>query len=347
MKMLVKSPGFTSICPASFLKSSAGMMLSDSSPALTTTQLSSTESTSAVITSPTRISFRLRLSSNSAAKDSPPEACAGFDFWDCGAGEMLAIKKKPFPVRTFREEKSTRHVEHTGQASDRPTQFSFPAPADDALHHFVDRKCRGIEHLRIRRRNQRRNRPLGVALVSVPQIPGKGAQISIDSFFYQLLIAPFGPDFRTGCQEHLQVRLREDDGAHIAAVRDQSWGSAEGPLALKQRLAQGRHLRELGSAVSDWLAADLFGHRLVVEHDFAVLEHHIHFFCEPQERPLIDGALPEGEQRHEPVERTALEVMEAQALRDAARDRPFARGRGTVDRDHRCLHARIVSSSRK
>src|SRR5437868_1695844 len=263
MKMLVKSPGFTSICPASFLKSSAGMMLSDSSPALTTTQLSSTESTSAVITSPTRISFRLRLSSNSAAKDSPPEACAGFDFWDCGAGEMLAIKKKPFPVRTFREEKSTRHVEHTGQASDRPTQFSFPAPADDALHHFVDRKCRGIEHLRIRRRNQRRNRPLGVALVSVPKIPGKGAKISIDSFFYQLLIAPFGPYFRARCQEHLQVRVGEHDGSHIAAVGDESRRPAEGPLALEKRLAERRQLGDLGGPVPDGLAADLLGHHLV------------------------------------------------------------------------------------
>ena len=45
-------------------------MLSDFSPAFTTTKLSSTLTTSAVITSPTRISLRLRLSSNSAAKRS-------------------------------------------------------------------------------------------------------------------------------------------------------------------------------------------------------------------------------------------------------------------------------------
>jgi Na+/alanine symporter len=58
------------------------------SPAFTMTKLSSMLSTSAVITSPMRISLRVRLSSNSAAKDSPAP-------WDgCGldaAGETLAM----------------------------------------------------------------------------------------------------------------------------------------------------------------------------------------------------------------------------------------------------------------
>jgi hypothetical protein len=51
------------------------------------------------MTSPTRISLRLRLSSNSAANDSPPEAGLGEDFWDCGAEEMLAIKEEK-PIQT-------------------------------------------------------------------------------------------------------------------------------------------------------------------------------------------------------------------------------------------------------
>src|SRR5437868_13572754 len=122
MDTLVKSPGLTSICPASFLNSSAGMMLSDFSPALTTTQLSSTESTSAVITSPTRISLRVRLSSKRAANDSPPATCAdlGDDFWDCVAGEMLAIKGKP----SFQSVAcTTGHVEHTGSFQTGPPNF--------------------------------------------------------------------------------------------------------------------------------------------------------------------------------------------------------------------------------
>src|SRR5207245_949855 len=103
IETLTKSPGFTSTCPASLRNSSEGMMLSDFSPAFTTTKLSSTESTSAVITSPTRISLRLRLSSKSAANDSPPDAGADFgdDFWDDGAVEMLAIKKKPFQTASL------------------------------------------------------------------------------------------------------------------------------------------------------------------------------------------------------------------------------------------------------
>ena len=55
---------------------SAAIKLSDLSPALTTTKFWSTRTTSAVMTSPARISCRERLSSNSAAKlfSSMPEA---------------------------------------------------------------------------------------------------------------------------------------------------------------------------------------------------------------------------------------------------------------------------------
>src|SRR6185503_7071078 len=111
---------------------------------------------------------------------------------------MLAIKEE----KTY----SNRRLAPTGFVGHQPflgtaTHFAaFLPPADDALDDFVDRKCRRIENWLVRRGNERRDRPLGVALVALPQIAGKGAQISIDSFFYQLLIAPLGPDFRVGCQ---------------------------------------------------------------------------------------------------------------------------------------------------
>ena len=63
-----KSPGLTSISPRSFLNSSVEIALSDFSPAFTITTFWSTEMTSAVITSPERISWRVRLSSKRAAK---------------------------------------------------------------------------------------------------------------------------------------------------------------------------------------------------------------------------------------------------------------------------------------
>src|SRR5918911_869806 len=253
IETLTKSPGLTSTCPVSFLNSSAGMMLSDFSPALTTTQLSSTLSTSAVITSPTRISLRLRLSSKRAAKDSLPEEAWGDcgDFWAV-AGEMLAIKKKPFQTAGLRPRASSWRPGGLG-----PPTFLFAPPADDSLDHFVDRKRCRVEHLRIGRGSKRRDRPLGVALVALPQIAGKGAKISIDSFFYQLLIAPFGPGFRGRCQEDLEFGVREHHGAHVAPVGDQAGRPAEGALALEQRLAQPRQLRHLGGAVADHFAPHL------------------------------------------------------------------------------------------
>ncbi len=74
---LTKSPTLASTSPASLRNSSTGMKLSDLSPALTTTKFMSTRTTSAVITSPMRISWRVRLSSNRAAKLFSLEATAG------------------------------------------------------------------------------------------------------------------------------------------------------------------------------------------------------------------------------------------------------------------------------
>src|SRR6476469_4102031 len=65
-----KSPTWTSTSPLSFLNSSIGTYASDFSPALTTTKLCSMRTTSAVITSPARISERVSDSSNRGAKDS-------------------------------------------------------------------------------------------------------------------------------------------------------------------------------------------------------------------------------------------------------------------------------------
>src|SRR5207302_148679 len=137
METETKSPAFTSTCPASLRNSSTGMTLSDLSPAFTTTQFSSTLSTSAVITSPMRISLRLRLSSKSAANDSPPEAWVDCgDFCDAAAGEILAITKKPFQTASWR---LRANVEH-GAAPSCPPTFPFLPPADDSLGYLVNRK---------------------------------------------------------------------------------------------------------------------------------------------------------------------------------------------------------------
>src|SRR5215510_7096309 len=99
---------------------------------------------------------------------------------------------------------------------------SLPPPADDSLDHFVDGKCRGIEHLRIGRRNQRSDGSICIARVPLREITGKGAQISTDSFFYQLLIAPFSAHFRARCQEDLEGGVRKNNSADVAPVGDQA-----------------------------------------------------------------------------------------------------------------------------
>src|SRR4029077_1801432 len=99
METLTKSPTLTSTWPPSLRNSSIAIVLSDFSPAFTTTKLASMLTTSAVITSPIRISLRVRLSSKRAANDSPGGV---LDFEDC-AGVTLDIRKKTFSNRRLRD----------------------------------------------------------------------------------------------------------------------------------------------------------------------------------------------------------------------------------------------------
>src|SRR5213075_342441 len=98
METLTKSPTLTSTWPPSVRNSSIAIVLSDFSPAFTTTKLASMLTTSAVITSPIRISLRVRLSSKRAANDSPGGV---LDCEDC-AEVMLDIRKKTFSNRRLR-----------------------------------------------------------------------------------------------------------------------------------------------------------------------------------------------------------------------------------------------------
>src|SRR4051812_26015607 len=97
---------------------------------------------------------------------------------------------------------------------------SLPPPAHDSRDDFVDGKCRRIEHLRIRRRNQWSDRAICIARIPLREITGKGAQISTDSFFYQLLMTPLGTHFRARCQEDLEGRVRKYNSADVAPVGD-------------------------------------------------------------------------------------------------------------------------------
>src|SRR4051812_5650385 len=139
----------------------------------------------------------------------------------------------------------------------------LPPPAHDSLDDFVDRKCRRIEHLRIRRRNQWSDRAICIARIPLRKISGKGAQISTDSFFYQLLIAPLGTDFRTRCQENLERRVWKNNSTDVAPVGHQARRSPEGALPREKRLTYGRHAGHLGGSIAHRLVPDMLANLLV------------------------------------------------------------------------------------
>src|SRR5207244_7795268 len=62
---------------------------------------------------------------------------------------------------------------------------------------------------------------------------------------------------------------------------------------------------------------------------------------------FIERAFAQRNERDQPVKRAALEIVEAQLARHAARDGALARGGRTVDRDHRHAHAAIFPNCAK
>jgi hypothetical protein len=131
-----------------------------------------------------------------------------------------------------------------------PTQLPFPVPAEDQADGFIDRPFRGIQQQRVRGRRQWRHCPGRIARVALLQVAGKGVQISIHSFVYQLLIPALGPYGGARGQEHFEAGIREYDGAHVPALRHQSRGFAEGSLALQERSPDPRPLGDGGRAGS-------------------------------------------------------------------------------------------------
>lgn len=78
-------------------------------------------------------------------------------------------------------------------------------------------------------------------------------------------------------------------------------------------------------------------HIFALEPDVIRLEAHIEFRCDPHEAVdvVIVDVLADADERHQAVQRTAVEIMEPQQIGDLVRDRALA-GRGrTVDGDDR------------
>src|SRR5690606_15600749 len=164
------------------------------------------------------------LCSNSSAKDS---VAAGVMLVSVGAHGIVLAGGLGWIARDLRGLSVARNQPGTA----RPLLTGeFQYARDDR----VDRHPRGVDADGVLGRPQRRNRAAGVARVTGQDLPQQTVQCNGNPFVLQLLIAPFRTFLGARRQEHLPAGVREDHRAHVAAVRDQPWRLAEGPLAIAQ-----------------------------------------------------------------------------------------------------------------
>src|SRR5437868_4804852 len=152
----------------------------------------------------------------------------------------------------------------------------------------------------------------------------KDAQISMYSFVYQLLISALGPHLRARCQEDFELRVRENDGPHVAPVGDQAGRLAKGPLPLEQRPAHARQLRDLGGAHAAVLGADFFANILFFQGYMVASETDGDGGGELGQAPFFKHLFAEREQGDHPVKGAAFQIVKAERRGDAARDRALA-----------------------
>lgn len=195
---------------------------------------------------------------------------------------------------------------------------------------------------RIRRGDQRRNAPGCVAPVALGKVSEKGAQGSMDSFVDQLLMSAPGTLLEACGKEHFKPGVTEHHASHVAALGHQAGRPTEGTLAREQRRAYLVKPRDLGSTVAAGFVADCIRYVLPREKDPVTAKLDREIAGEPGEAPLIvcSDALLQAREGDQPVERSALEIVEAERRRNLLRDGSLS-GRGrAVDRDDRGLNIR-------
>src|SRR6476660_6491140 len=226
MSTKTKSPTCTSVSPLSFLNSSTGTYASDLRPALTTTKLCSMRTTSAVITSPARISERCSDSSNRAAKDSDIQVpCTSLRFPAAplplflGLGRRFQVRLAPRfvddprgqcaccamgAVRACAASPPCWHGFLTASRADGSERLLLLPPGQHPGHRVVDRLLRVVQQEGILRRLQRCDGPLRIAGVARFQVGAKNVDCNGNPLRTQLLVAPLRPARRTGSEEHLE-----------------------------------------------------------------------------------------------------------------------------------------------
>src|SRR5438045_7796422 len=353
---------------------------SDLSPALTTTTLKSTRTTSAVMSSPCRISCRESDSSNRAAKFS---AAAGavvvwvavairgwFPFengcplrwrepffspatgWSMNPYQVRRQKRANTAFRSF-----TSYVVPVNppgaRACLRASRFGrrcpYPVEVEDGADRRVDREIGRIQDHGIVGRSKRCSCPAGVARVALADIAQKTVHCNGDSFCDQLLMPALCALLHAGRHESFDGSIRKHDRPHVAAFRDETRRLAECPLAGQQRATDRRMDGDLRSGRGYRFAATVVGRVCSVETDTAVREFHIGRVSRIGEGRFVvqRNAIAKRVQCDEPVKGSAVQIAEAEVVRDARGDRSFSRRCRPVDRNDGCSHVTISASASK
>jgi hypothetical protein len=146
-----------------------------------------------------------------------------------------------------------------------------------------------------------------------------------DRWFVASTTGPAGALGGVGVEPDLQLGLRPDDGADVAALDDGVALLEEAALRLAHRLAHVRVAGDLRDARVDHRCAQA-----------RILGHARRETAETRERARVVEirARIERRERDGAVHRAGIEVAVAEAARDLARHRGLARPGRAVDRDH-------------
>src|SRR5260221_761603 len=218
--------------------------------------------------------------------------------------------------------------------------------SQDALDHRIDGHTGCIQQDGVCACDKRRNGACNIALIAFRYLFRKGGKGSSNPLFFQLLIAS-GRAFVGACRaKNLDPCVRKYDGAHVAPVGHQTRGHRKAPLPLQQSLADRRQRSNLGRITAGGLGANVASDLLPPQiNDFLSrgrgIEANVEFSGEaPQPHGVvqIDSRNPAG-QRHQPVQRTAIEQSPSQPLCCSAANRALSRpGRAVDGQDGRVQH---------
>jgi hypothetical protein len=166
---------------------------------------------------------------------------------------------------------------------------------------------------------------------------GFGLQAGIDDHEVLVDAHDFGGDDFAGTHFLALEAFLE---SHITAVRDQTWEAPVGPLTVQQRGTHGWQGRHFRGTDRDFLGTDGVGHIGLVQKDAAAGKARRQARRHGRQSRLIVQGLAGAQsgQRRQPIQGTTVEVVVAKRRRHAFGYRALARGRGTIDGDHRRGH---------